>query len=213
VDWPAWEPLYRQILQDFGYSERADREAALLLDQLLDRKRLARDRDLRRLLEDRVVVVAGPALEGPLPRGEALISCDSAIEALPVAAHPDVIVTDLDGAVERQVKANACCALAVVHAHGDNLAALRAWVPLFPGMLVGTCQGEPLGALRNFGGFTDGDRAVFLAAHHDAANVILAGFDFDRPRPKEGRDPAIKARKLAWARKLVAEAGVPVELA
>jgi hypothetical protein len=205
--------LYRAIAQDFGYSEGADREAALELDRLLHGKALARDRDLRKLLEDKVVVVAGPALARPLPPGDALISCDSALEALPPASHPDVLVTDLDGAVERQVKANACCALAVIHAHGDNLPALRRWVPSFAGRMVGTCQTEPVGALRNFGGFTDGDRAVFLAAHAGAAKVVLAGFDFDRPVPKDGRDPAIKARKLAWARKLIAEAGVPVEMA
>lgn len=213
MDWPAWKPLYEALMADFGFSLQADRQAAKELDALLHGKRVAKDRDLRAVLEDQRVVVAGPALTTRLPEG-VLIACDSAIETV-LAQHrqPDLIVTDLDGAVDLQVKANLCCAIAVLHAHGDNLGALRKWVPQFPGVVVGTCQCEPIGGLRNFGGFTDGDRAVFLAAHFGARSCTLAGFDFEHPRPKPGKDPAVKARKLAWARKLIGEAGVPVTFA
>ena len=212
MDWESWQPLYAKVMDDFGFSIPADKSAAKALDALLTGKRLARDRDLRRVLEDAQVVVAGPALQGPLPEGDALISCDSAIDAvLAQGRHPDVIVTDLDGAVQEQVRANACCSVAVLHAHGDNLPALRAWVPQFQGLVLGTCQCEPLGYLRNFGGFTDGDRACFLAAHFGANRVVLAGFDFEHPRPKPGKDPAVKLRKLQWARRLMGEVGIPVE--
>lgn len=212
MDWAEWEPTYEAILQDFGFSRRADEEAARLFEGLLHGKRLARDRDLRKLLEDKDAVVAGPALEKPLPREGVLVSCDSAIEGVVAQGrHPDLLVTDLDGAVEEQVKANACCSLAVLHAHGDNLPALRRWVPQFQGLVMGTCQCEPVGSLRNFGGFTDGDRAVFLAAHFGARRVLLAGFDFERPRAKPGKSLEVKARKLAWARRLIGEAGAPVE--
>lgn len=213
MDWPAWEPLYEEVLADFGFSRKADREAARVLDELLTGKRLVRDRELRHLFEDEVVVVAGPAQPKALPAEGVLVACDAA--AANVAAHgrhPRVLVTDLDGAVEAQVKANACCTLAVIHAHGDNVAALRAWVPQFQGLLLGTCQGEPLGNLRNFGGFTDGDRACALAAHYGARRLVLAGWDFDHPVAKPGKDPAVKARKLAWARRLIDGLGVPVEM-
>jgi uncharacterized Rossmann fold enzyme len=214
MDWASWEPRYEEILKDFGFSRRADEESAKALDALLTGKRVAKERDLRRAFEDRDVVVAGPALDGPLPRGDVLVSCDSAIEAVRArGAHPDVLVTDLDGALEAQIKANACCALAVVHAHGDNLPALRAWVPRFQGLVAGTSQCEPVGAVRNFGGFTDGDRACILAAHFGARSLILAGFDFEHPRPKPGKEPAIKARKLRWAERLIGELDVPVERA
>lgn len=214
MDWDAWKPTYEAILADFGFSQNADREAAKQLDVLLTGRRLVRERDLRLLLEDKAVVVAGPALSKPLPRLGALISCDSAIgEVLRQGRHPDIIVTDLDGGVQEQVKANACCSIAVLHAHGDNLPALRSWVPQFQGSVLGTCQSEPVGALRNFGGFTDGDRACFLAAQADAERIVLAGFDFEHPRPKPGKDPAVKLRKLAWAKRLIGECGVPVEMA
>jgi uncharacterized Rossmann fold enzyme len=214
VEWDAWEPTYRAILDDFGFSRRADEEAARALEPLLRGKRLARDRDLRQALEGRDVLVAGPALQGSLPDADALVACDSAVgEVVARGRQPDVVVTDLDGNVEAQVKANACCALTVVHAHGDNIPALHRWLPWFQGALVGTCQCEPIGALRNFGGFTDGDRAVLLAAHFGARSVTLAGFDFEHPRPKPGKDPAVKLRKLRWAEKLIGQAGLPVRLA
>ncbi|MCA1813041.1 MAG: DUF115 domain-containing protein [Halobacteriales archaeon] len=213
MEWDAWEPTYRAILDDFGFSRRADEEAARALEPILRSKRLAKDRDLRRVLEDQDVVVAGPALEGQaLPEGGALLSCDSAVgDVLAQGRHPDIIVTDLDGKVEDQVKANACCSIAVLHAHGDNIPALHRWVPWFQGMVAGTCQCEPIGALRNFGGFTDGDRAVLLAAHFGARSVRLAGFDFEHPRPKPGKDPVVKLRKLGWAKRLIEDAGVPVK--
>lgn len=213
MDWQAWEPLYDAILAEFGFSPKADREAARVLDELLHGKRVGRDRDLRRVFEDRDAVIAGPALAKPPPRGGALVACDAATGLLAAQGrHPEVLVTDLDGPVEPQVKANACCTLAVLHAHGDNIPALRAWVPRFQGLLLGTCQCEPLGALRNFGGFTDGDRACILAAHFGARRLLLAGWDFLHPVPKQGKDLAVKARKLAWARRLIDGLGLPVEM-
>jgi len=65
--------------------------------------------------------------------------------------------------------------------------------------------------LRNYGGFTDGDRAVCIAEHFGAARVTLAGFDFDNPIP----DTPSKLRKLAWARKIIgmrADAGLAIDV-
>jgi uncharacterized Rossmann fold enzyme len=90
----------------------------------------------------------------------------------------------------------------VVHAHGDNMDLLRFWVPLFPGPLVGTTQAGPFGRIHNFGGFSDGDRAVFLALALGAAEVTLAGFFLDDP----GVNP-VKRKKLLWARTLLGLAG------
>ena len=47
-------------------------------------------------------------------------------------------------------------------------------------------------------GFTDGDRAVFLADHFGAARIRLVGFDFETPNAKD-RDLRLKQRKLDWA--------------
>jgi uncharacterized Rossmann fold enzyme len=86
-----------------------------------------------------------------------------------------------------------------VHAHGDNDGAIRKVVPDCDGAFVlPTTQAEPHGPVRNFGGFTDGDRAAFLADHLGAARLVLVGWDFDDPTVGSA-----KARKLEWAERLL----------
>ncbi|HPM26777.1 MAG TPA: DUF115 domain-containing protein, partial [Methanothrix sp.] len=110
---------------------------------------------------------------------------------------PAIVVTDLDGFFPAILQANQMGSIVVVHAHGDNLEALMRYVPLLD-RVIGTAQCRPPEGLYNFGGFTDGDRAVFLAREMGAASIKLVGFDFDdqtvTPRKK---------KKLAWARKLI----------
>ena len=38
---------------------------------------------------------------------------------------------------------------------------------------------EKFANLQNYGGFTDGDRAVFIADHFKAKKIFLIGFDFN----------------------------------
>lgn len=127
---------------------------------------------------------------------------------------PDVIVTDLDGAVEDQVEANKEGSVVFVHAHGDNMDAIRKYVPRFYGTVVCTCQCSPIEGVYNFGGFTDGDRAACIVASMGVRSIKLVGFDFESPSAKAGRSREVKARKLIWARRvltILAEEGVRVE--
>jgi uncharacterized Rossmann fold enzyme len=92
---------------------------------------------------------------------------------------------------------------------------LRRLVPLFPRAL-GTTQVEPRPGVFNYGGFTDGDRSVFLAYAMHASNIVLAGMDFgvkigkySKPKVKK---PAVKVRKLQFGKALLewlAERGGP----
>jgi uncharacterized Rossmann fold enzyme len=50
----------------------------------------------------------------------------------------------------------------------------------------------------NVGGFTDGDRAAFLADHCGADRLTFLGWDFDDPEVGP-----MKRRKLAWAERLL----------
>ncbi len=205
MEWADWEPHYLEILRDFGFDRGRDEEASRILADLLPSPR-AGPRDLGERLHDRVVTVLGngPNLKDELGRAEGTIV--AADEATTVALHggilPDVIVTDLDGQVEDQIEAHKQGALVVIHAHGDNIDALRHWAPSFGPLSLGTTQAEPFDGIHNFGGFTDGDRAVYLADHFGAREIRLAGFDFDRPNPKD-QPTAAKLRKLAWARRLL----------
>jgi hypothetical protein len=209
MDFAEWETFYVQILNDFGFSRMEDEAVAQELDAHLGGRR-ATEADLRRLIRGKTVTVAG---NGPnLPdevqetRG-VLIAADEATSVLRgKGLQPAIIVTDLDGLVEDQVKANDAGAIALVHGHGDNGPAVRKWAPLFAGSTVATTQSKPVGGLHNFGGFTDGDRAVFLADHFGADHIQLLGFDFEHPSPKD-LDPRMKQRKLDWAYILLSALG------
>ena len=45
-------------------------------------------------------------------------------------------------------------------------------------LVWGTTQIDLNTNLLNYGGFTDGDRAIFLAFHHQSPIISLVGFDF-----------------------------------
>lgn len=209
MDFEAWEPFYLQILEDFGFSRDRDETVARELDACLGGRRTADD-ELRSILEGREVTVAGngPNLAGEVTRARGvLIAADEATSVvLGKGLRPSIVITDLDGIVQDQVKANDAGTIAVLHGHGDNGPAVRKWAPLFAGRTVATTQARPTGGLRNFGGFTDGDRAVFLADHFGASRIHLVGFDFEHPSPKDD-DPRMKQRKLDWAYILLSSLG------
>ncbi len=211
MDFATWEPFYLQILEDFGFSREADEAVAKELDRILGGQRAGAD-ELRSLLEGEAVVVAGNGshLARDLARAKGvLVTADEATSvALAEGRRPAILVTDLDGDVEEQVKANAAGAIAVVHGHGDNGPAVRTWARKFHGVTVATTQSKATGRLQNFGGFTDGDRAVFLADHFGAEEIHLVGWDFDRPSAKD-QDPRLKQRKLDWAYILLQNLGRP----
>lgn len=205
MEYADWAPYYARILRDFGFDRAKDEAAARLLAELLPSPR-ARPAELRERIEGRRVTVLGngPALaeEMHLLEGVVVAADEATSPALRQGIRPEVIVTDLDGRVEDQIQANRAGAFVAIHAHGDNVPALRRWAPAFDRGVLGTTQAEPFDEIYNFGGFTDGDRAAFLAEHFGAREVRLLGFDFERPNPK---DPAteVKLRKLAWARRLL----------
>ncbi|HEV8049055.1 MAG TPA: 6-hydroxymethylpterin diphosphokinase MptE-like protein [Thermoplasmata archaeon] len=127
-----------------------------------------------------------------------VLAADGATErCLSAGVVPELVVTDLDGPVASEVTANARGALVVIHAHGDNTAALLQWVPEFTGELAGSWAGPPDDSLLDVGGFTDGERAAFLADHCGATEVLLWGFDFAKVVET---DPEARERKLAKLR-------------
>lgn len=205
MDYGDWEPYYLQILKDFGFDRAKDEEAARLLAGLLPSPR-AGPGDIRARLEGRVVTVLGngPALEQDLHLAQGVVvAADEATSvALPHGILPTIIVTDLDGRVRDQLEANRRGSLVAIHAHGDNIPSLRRWAPSFGASTLGTTQAKPFDEIHNFGGFTDGDRAVYLADAGGAGEIRLVGFDFENPNPKD-RPTAVKLRKLAWARRLL----------
>jgi len=195
-----WEPHYAAILEYFGFEREADEAAARLLADL------AAGRDdlglLEALIRGRTVTVCGnaPSLPEEIGRIEGtVLAADAAAEVL--ADHgirPDAVFTDLDGATDVFIDLSRRGTVMGVHAHGDNLPLLRHWVPRIPGPLVATTQAAPLPHVHNFGGFTDGDRAVFAADDLGAAEIRIIGFDL----ADKNVDP-VKRGKLFWAGELL----------
>ncbi len=208
MKWSEWQPIYEEIISDFGYGREPDRRAARLLDELLNGHVIAGEEELQRLVAGKRVLVVGPArTDGSADGFDTIIVADSGMEnALKLGLFPDIIVTDLDASGEmlrQQMKMNERGSVLVVHAHGDNIPALKRYLPEIHGAVAGTTQAEPEGKLHNFGGFTDGDRAVTMAAHLGAAEIALLGFDLENPTPKAGRDAETKRKKLEWAGRII----------
>ncbi len=205
MKWDHWKSFYLQILSKMGYDMEKDREAALLLRELLlENENYILTENIKERIGERVYVFgAGPSLEKKLERrefGGTLISSDGATSALlENGIVPHIIVTDLDGNFEDIKRANGLGAYVVVHAHGDNIDKLKHYVPKLKNVL-GTCQTQPLDIIYNFGGFTDGDRAVFLAEGLGAKEIFLIGFDFGEIVGKWSK-PYLKEHTPIWESK------------
>ena len=178
----GWESKYRDILKDFGYSRNKDTQSAKLLNSLLQKK--TPSIGIRDLIKDKPVFVigAGPSLPSCisiLKRHKKItkIVADGATKAIiENGLRPDIVVTDLDGDIKSLKKAGRTNTIMVVHAHGDNSERINL-VKYFKNC-IGTTQTRPIGKVSNFGGFTDGDRCVFLADNFKAKKIILLGMDF-----------------------------------
>jgi len=149
------------------------------------------------------VVGAAPSLDPTDPAIDAADSVVAASDAATVLRDAgvaiDCMVTDLDEEGDIARTLTAAGTPVAVHAHGDNRPALRERVPrLALDAVLPTTQAAPAPPVSNTGGFTDGDRAAFLADHCGAAALVFAGWDFDDPDV----DP-MKRRKLAWAERLL----------
>jgi hypothetical protein len=203
MDFDVWEPYYCEILEYFGFDRAQDEEAARLLASLMNRDNLL---SLTALTCGNEVTVCGnaPCLKDELGKVQGVVfAADAAAEVLDTHdIRPDAVFTDLDGATDRLLELNKSGTIVVIHAHGDNMPLLRHWVPLFKGPVVATTQSAPLPHVHNFGGFSDGDRAVFAADELGAEHITLIGFDLD----DKNVDP-VKRGKLFWARKLLALIG------
>ena len=203
-----WDPIYCEILEDMGYDRASDENAARVLKALMVNANLITDDELP---SDGTASIFGAAdslasdIAKRRPEGT-LISAGSATSVImSMGIVPDIVVTDLDGDVGSQIEASEKGAVTLIHAHGDNIDLIMRYAKEFTGKVILTTQSRPDLVLYNFGGFTDGDRAVCLARHLGAENILLYGFDFENPSFKDGSDPAVKRKKLQWAKRIIGD--------
>lgn len=201
MNFDEWEPVYEAILADFGFDRTADERVR---DVLAD---FTEPFDLGRLdVAGEMVVIAGggPSLEADCDRideaTETVFAASTAADRLrEVGITVDCMVTDLDKNPETVQRMTEHGIPVAVHAHGDNEPLVRKVVPeLDTANVVGTTQAAPVGPVKNFGGFTDGDRAAFLADYCGASSLKFVGWDFD-----DLSVGPVKQRKLRWAERLL----------
>ena len=209
--WEIWKPRYDKIAERLKLNQKADEDAAKLLDEFLPQPDIQKLTNVIRGHEC-VVFGAGPSLDVDLKKLEragylnkVLIAADGATSAVLKYRNPEIIVTDLDGSVDDQLEAWRRGSWLVVHAHGDNVAQVRKIIPKLKERIIGTTQVEPFGKLFNFGGFTDGDRAAFMAHELGASKIHLAGMDLGTKIGRHSGDKDIKRKliKLEICRELL----------
>ena len=214
----VWFSWYKEILEEFSFDREMDEKSAEMLRKLLEDRNSLSPEDIS-VKSDTIIFGAGPSLKRNIKELKkvgmdyfTLICADGAVTALlEEKIIPDIVVTDLDGKIEDIIDSNRNGAIMVVHAHGNNMDNIQRYVPVLENVL-GSTQSIPLENVYNFGGFTDGDRCVFLAVKLGAKNIFMAGMDFgkiitrySRPNIKEekGQADLIKEKKLRYAKKLV----------
>ena len=207
----GWKTKFKEIRKEFGYFEREDLRSAKKLDSLL--KNNISKKQLQKIIKNKTVFIigAGPSLSDSLEylkkcKNVTKIVADGAVKGLlEKGIKPDILVTDLDGDMRSITKIGKTMIPIIVHAHGDNYDKLDI-VRKFSNV-IGSTQTEAFGKMENFGGFTDGDRCVFLAEYFNAKKIVLIGMDFGQKIGKYSKvkviNPKIKLKKLKFGRKIV----------
>ena len=217
-----------EVRQAFGWSVEEDVESALQLHLLLQHHQLwsllhrenALQRVRKQLLDaQRVIIIGAGVEENELTRfnqpGDVFVAADGAVGALPEYSQLACIVSDLDGGDYLDAAAKQGQTI-VVHAHGDNMQqwekTLASWEQFtpFPQIILSHQVNQAIPGMYNFGGFTDGDRALCftLSMGVDSENVELIGFSLDRVGQWSGITVAeTKLKKLKWMDRIVSELG------
>lgn len=208
-----WFPYYQEIREEFGYSTEKDQNAAYLLSKLIRKKSVSLKKLQKKIAgKDVLVIGAGRSLDDNIDfirrnKKYVKVVADGAVEALITnKIRPDIVVSDLDGNPTFLKKAEKLGAIMVIHAHGDNENAIEKLVPRFKNV-IGSTQVMPLENVYNFGGFTDGDRGVFMADEMGARTIVLVGMDLTDQTTKYSAGKVVneelKRKKLRKAKRLL----------
>ncbi len=189
MKWDDWKHYYFDIINQLKIDMEKDVTSTEILVSLLESTDPAPlITTLEQKIRARNVIVcgAGPSLLEHLQiikssndyKDAILVAVDGATSAfLELGMTCDIIVTDLDGNHDDIISMVEQGALSVVHAHGDNMDAVKEVVPKLK-QVLGSTQVKPRSNVFLWGGFTDGDRACYLVAHYGPKRIILAGMDF-----------------------------------
>jgi len=207
----GWKTRYREIRNVFGYRKYDDLISAKKLNSKIGKRYPLSN--IKKTIRGQTVFIigAGPSLSRSIStlkkyQNITKIVADGAVQALiEHKIKPQILVTDLDGDIASIKKIGRTKIPIIIHAHGNNYDKLDIVSKLQN--KIGTTQTEKFGKLENFGGFTDGDRCVFLAENFHAKKIILFGMDFGdkigKYSKKKVMDRKTKLKKLEYGKKLL----------
>ena len=203
MDWSLWEPWYLWIAGALNLSIAMDCAAAHKLNHMIRSVSTSINR-MAEIFKDKIAIVigAGPSIDEAISiiddiHGVVLAADGACGKLLEMGLTPHVIITDLDGRIDDIYECWRRGSYVVVHAHGDNIKFLGDYIPKFNERIIGTTQARPIGCLHNFGGFTDGDRAVFMALELKCKAVLMIGMDLSRVVGRYSK-PWLKADSPIW---------------
>lgn len=195
--WSDWKNSYDKIVEELELNAEADEKTSVLLDDFFcsisTKKKNTIHQKLSHIFQHPVIIAgAGPSLKQDLTaileskniHNLPLISVNGATTLFKQKKIvPLVVVSDLDGDLIAIKWAIEKGALTLLHGHGDNGTIIFNFLEQHHDILSnydvwGTTQCKPKHSLFNFGGFTDGDRAIFIAFHFQSPLIGLIGFDF-----------------------------------
>ena len=224
------EQEYKEICKMLEIDPHSDLESTLLLDEKLEhffsKKNL---KELEREIKGKDIFIfgAGPSLVEDIEKSKqflidfseeiVVVAVDGASKALlEKELKINLIVSDLDGGINSLlISSEKYNSFIIIHAHGDNKAKIvEFFSKIKTGKIIGSTQIADTQRVRNYGGFTDGDRAAYLVANMGAKNIFLFGFDFgnligkySKPEEYTSNQPANERKmiKLQIAKKLLSK--------
>ncbi|MCY3854302.1 MAG: DUF115 domain-containing protein [Thaumarchaeota archaeon] len=206
----GWDEKYNTIIKEFNYNKNDDLKSAKLLNSLLRSNQVIKK--VRTLIENNTIFVigAGPSLSKSISiiktfdKITKIVADGATLALIENKIRPDIVVTDLDGIYNHINEINNETVI-IVHAHGDNINKLNIVTKLKN--CIGTTETKPMNNIYNFGGFTDGDRCVFLASYFNAKNIITFGMDLGnkigRYSGKKNKNRLLKIKKMKVAENLL----------
>ncbi|WP_457558111.1 6-hydroxymethylpterin diphosphokinase MptE-like protein [Candidatus Harpocratesius sp.] len=197
VDFIPFRPIFREICNHLGFDFNLEIQVRDFFRHQLKTKRIdGLISEIGNFARNRIICFcgAGPNLDDHIQKMHDqwinhrdsfyIVAADGSANALALFdIIPDLVISDFDGLTPQQM-----CNLLdqniilVVLAHGDNYQNLSSYSSIFKkySRIIGTTQASARYPIINPGGFTDGDRGIFLLHHllPLQKSFFLFGYEF-----------------------------------
>lgn len=214
MEWTSWEPLYQKVAKELDLNITKDYEIAEKYKNLIEENLIQKfSNRLQKIRSKKIktvwIIGAGPSLEHDFEiyrkyhtkTNELLVGVDGACKfLLEQKFYPDIIFSDLDGSIEAIIKCLKHGSIIFLHAHGDNFNLIENSFQVIKEFdFIPTVQTKPVDPfLFNFGGFTDGDRAIStILSLLKSCDILLLGFTFGKIQGKYSKPNLFKNHEKA----------------